>query len=138
MKKNDKREKALTMEQEAESKVNKDTMNKILNWYFKLTSRKLKKKVNGKIKGVSQAEKKQYVKEIVATILVAIQQFDARTLSYNKSYFDGVFTEVLNSHKNINLKYKEWTEFMKNSFNEDEARRIMTELFNEFEYIRTH
>lgn len=108
-----------------EKRVNPETLNFILKWYFKATRVKLRRKVNGKIKS------KEYFKEIVATLLVVILQYEAKTLTFDNYYFDGALTQVLNKHKDISFTYKDFNRLM-NNFNEDKARKMMFELYEVF------
>lgn len=108
-----------------EKRVNTETLNFILKWYFKATRVKLHRKVNGKIKS------KEHFKEIVATLLVVILQYEAKTLTFDNYYFDGALTQVLNKHKDISFTYKDFNRLM-NNFNEDKARKMMFELYEVF------
>lgn len=110
-------------------------MNRVLNWYFRVSAWNLKRKANGKIKGVTEQERKQYVKELIATYVVAIEQYDNQTMAFDSTYFDGELTKVLNKHKNINFKYRDWTEFQNNSYNEEKAKYMLGELRKELEWM---
>lgn len=107
----------------------------LMNMYFKLALFKCKGKIRKKIKGDTVEEKKQYVKDIVATLCILLDQSCLDGLGYKGVTFDGVLTFVLNKYKNINFKYSDWKDFYTcDTFNEELGRMIMTQLYNELEY----
>lgn len=116
--------------------VNKIESSKFLmKLYFKLALFRCKGKVHGKIKGNTDAEKKQYVKNIVSTLCILLDQLNLQGLGYKGQNFDGVLTFVLNKYKNIDFKYSDWSKFMnKDTFDESLGRSFMEKLYNELEY----
>lgn len=121
-----------------EREIRKESKNnKVLNMYFGICSWRVKNKIKKSIKGNSIDEKKQYVKEVIATELALIEQWDTKNILWRGNYFDGVLTEVLNKHKDVNFRYKDWSSFWSSTeFDSDKAKFMMNELFIEFEIIR--
>lgn len=62
-------------------------------------------------------------------------QIDTKRIDFNKTYFEGCITEVLNRHRDISLKFKDWTTFTFQEFNGVEARRIINEFYKGYERL---
>ena len=119
----------------AEKNLTPKTLKVVLHWYFKQSYNAITRKVHHRIKGEYDADKHDYVKNLISTMIVGIMQMEKNTMAFKKTYFDGCLTEVLNKHKDIHVKYKEWNLFEMNSFDETEANRIINEFYTEYEKV---
>jgi hypothetical protein len=122
--------------EKAEETVGQEKMDKILCFYFKIMTWNMKRKIRKKLKS------KQYVNNLIDTLVILILQNDRRSLKVDPLVRGGDgqlggLSQVLNKHKGIKFSLKDYNKFQReHELDEAKARMMMEELYNELERLR--